>query len=56
MDFYFDIGLAVILRIIKDRRNRGKYYEALAKLFVKLRDLTVLDPEFDRQVKAKEAE
>lgn len=50
MDFYFDIGMAVILRIIKDKHGRVKYYKALSKLFEELSALRKLDPEFDKQV------
>jgi len=53
MDFYFDIGLEVILRIVKDRRNAAKYFEGLAKLYVKLEALAVSDPAFARYVKLK---
>lgn len=53
MDFYFDIGMAVILRIIKDRRNVGKYYSALAKLYVSLLRLVETDSNFSRAVKLK---
>lgn len=53
MDFYFDIGLAVILRIIKDRRNVNKYYSALAKLYVALHLLTETDSRFAAAVKDK---
>jgi len=53
MDFYFDIGVAVILRVIKDRRNAPKYFSALAKVLVKLEDLASTDPAFARAVKEK---
>lgn len=53
MDFYFDIGMAVILRILKDRRNVGKYYAALAKLYVHLLRLVESDASFARAVKLK---
>jgi len=46
MDFYFDIGIAVILRIISDRRNAPKYYRALAKLLFKLSHMRMVDPGF----------
>lgn len=53
MDFYFDIGMAVILRILKERRNVGKYYTALAKLYVHLLRLVESDAAFARTVKLK---
>lgn len=56
MDFYFDIGMAVILRVIKDRKNAAKYFDALAKLFIKLRILYMADPTFKRLVDQKDAE
>jgi len=33
MDFYIDIGMAVLLRLLKDRRNRGAYVRAFKKLY-----------------------
>ena len=54
MDFYFDIGMAVILRIISDRKNAQKYYQALAKLFLALRDLGDLDAKFAAAIEAKD--
>jgi hypothetical protein len=56
MDFYFDIGMAVILRIIKDRRNVAKYYSALAKLYTVLSMLLATDPRFYEEVKKRKAE
>lgn len=54
MDFYFDIGMAIILRIIRDRRNAQKYFSALAKLYIELSKLMSLDPAFARAVKLKQ--
>jgi len=53
MDFYIDIGIAVILRIIKDRRQRVKYYAALAKVFVKLELVSTLDPQFLAEIESQ---
>lgn len=33
MDFYVDIAVAVILRLTKDKRERGKYIAALRKVY-----------------------
>lgn len=56
MDFYFDIGMAVILRIVKDRKSAAKYFAALAKLFLSLKLLYMADPTFKRIVDQKEAQ
>ena len=32
MDFYVDLAVAVLLRLIKDRRSVRKYFPALAKV------------------------
>jgi len=53
MDFYFDLGMAVILRILKDRRSAPKYYSALAKLYVGLLRLVESDSAFAKVVKDK---
>lgn len=39
MDFYVDLAVAVLLRLIKDSRSRRKYYPALVKVFITLRTL-----------------
>lgn len=54
MDFYFDIGMAVILRILKDRKNVAKYYTPLAKLFLALRDLGDVDSRFAEVIERKD--
>jgi len=56
MDFYFDIGMAVILRIVGDRKSIGKYYAALAKLYMRLDELRKLDTRFNDVVVAKSKE
>ena len=33
MDFYIDIGFAVLLRILKDRRSRSTWATAFKKLY-----------------------
>jgi len=53
MDFYFDIGMAVMMRIIKDRKNVAKFSSALAKLYLALENLTVLDSAFSKVVAQK---
>lgn len=53
MDFYVDLAVAVLLRLIKDRRSVAKYYSALAKVYVTLMQLAQLDPAFARHVKEK---
>ena len=45
MDFYFDIGVAVLLRVLKDRRQITKYRPALFKLFRALADAFSEDAE-----------
>lgn len=34
MDFYIDIGFAVLLRILKDKRQYAKYEAAFKKVFI----------------------
>ena len=55
MDFYIDIGIAAILRILKDRRSSAKYADALAKVYVKLRDAVALDQRLQNAVERQEA-
>jgi len=53
MDFYVDLALTVLLRLITDRKSVGRYYQALAKLFLRLEALMGDDPVFARTVKQK---
>jgi hypothetical protein len=43
MDFYVDLAVAVLLRLIKDRRGVVKYYPALAKVYAAIQKLSSLD-------------
>lgn len=54
MDFYVDIAVAVIIRLLKDRRSVTKYYPALAKVAAALLDLTASDAEFNDLVVSKQ--
>lgn len=33
MEFWIDMGFAVLLRLLKDRRERAKYISAFAKVY-----------------------
>jgi len=33
MDFYIDIGVAVMLRVLKDRRRRKEFYAVFRKVY-----------------------
>lgn len=46
MDFYVDIAVAVLLRLIKDRRTSMKYLEALAKVHRSLDALYESSPNY----------
>lgn len=46
MDFYVDLAVAVLLRLIKDRRSAMKYLEALAKIHRKLDELYESSPNY----------
>jgi len=46
MDFYVDLAVAVLLRLIKDRRGAMKYLEALAKVHRELDKLYESSPNY----------
>jgi len=46
MDFYVDLAVAVLLRLIKDRRSSMKYLEALAKIHRELDKLYEQSPNY----------
>lgn len=56
MDFWFDIGMAVILRVMKDRTQLNKFRSALAKLYVELLRLQDRDPLLAKAIKDKLSE
>lgn len=46
MDFYVDIGFAVLLRLLKDRRKLKDVRRAFAKLYLAIQTAFASDPEF----------
>jgi hypothetical protein len=46
MDFWIDISVAVLLRLLKDRRALNQYRPALLKVFRALADAFGADAEF----------
>lgn len=53
MDFYIDIGAAVMLRILKDRRQVQKYRALFVKLAAAILTAFENDAQFDTEVKTK---
>ena len=55
MDFYVDLAVAVLLRLIKNRRATTPYLEALAKVHRELETLYEVSPNYaavkDQRVK-----
>jgi len=43
MDFYVDLAVAVLLRLLKDKRGLAKYYSAIAKVYVAIMRAARLD-------------
>lgn len=54
VDFYFDLGMAVILRLLKDKRSIAKYAAPLAKLFLALRDAADVDKTLEKEIRSKD--
>jgi len=53
MDFYIDIGIAVLLRLLRDRRGIDRYYPALAKLEFSLAQFKLSDEKYSEFYEAK---
>lgn len=53
MDFYIDIGAAVMLRLLKDRRQVQKYRALFVKLAAAILTAFENDAQFDTEVKTK---
>lgn len=43
MDFYVDLAITVLLRLLKDRKSAQKYYPAIAKVYLAIRTMSELD-------------
>jgi hypothetical protein len=56
MEWLIDIGIAALLRIVKDRRERSKWAKALAKVFVAIEDASVEDNTLMHAIQLKRAE
>ncbi len=54
MDFYVDIGVAVLLRILKEQGPRNKYRRAFLKVFRSIAIAYSADPEFMDQLPSSE--
>lgn len=55
MDFWVDLGVAAILRILKDRRSVKNYYAGLAKVHVRLDQLRMQAPAYDAEYEKAKA-
>lgn len=54
MDFYLDIGTAVMLRVLKDRRLAREYRALFLKVYLAIGRAFSLDPEFHEAVEKGE--
>lgn len=54
MDFYIDIGVAALLRLLKDRRSAPRYFPALAKVHVQLDHLFEDNPVYQAAYRKQE--
>lgn len=51
MDFYVDLAVAVILRLLKDRRLDSKYFRAIGKVYLEIEKFAEANPAFARTIK-----
>ena len=56
MDFYIDIGFAVLLRLLKDRKSLPKFRTAFLKLAAAIETAFASDATFADDVKRKRLE
>ena len=56
MDFYIDIGFAVLLRLLKDKRSLPKYRSAFLKIAAAIETAFASDAAFADEVKKKRLE
>ena len=53
MDFYVDLAIAVLLRLLKDRRSFARYADALAKVYVAIEKAANVDATIRDAIEAK---
>ena len=53
MDFYVDLAIAVLLRLLKDRREIRKYRSAIVKVAAAIQIAFADDEQFAQQVEQK---
>jgi hypothetical protein len=54
MDFYVDIALAVLLRLLKNPKHSQPYFAALAKLHEALEKMMLMSPAFRAEVEKRQ--
>lgn len=54
MDFYVDLAVAVLLRLLKDKRGLAKYYPAIAKVYVAIHRAAQLDQQLAAAIESAE--
>jgi len=55
VDFYIDIGIAVILRVLKDRKKARQYFDAFAKVYVRIAEVAAIDQELAAAIARQKA-
>lgn len=51
MDFWVDLGATIILRLLKNPKERAKYNAVLAKIFVTIEDQASLSDELTAAIR-----
>lgn len=54
MDFWTDIAMTVLLRLLKDKKAVKKWIPALAKLFLALREAADTDTDLQKAITSKD--
>jgi len=54
MEFWVDMGVSALLRVLKNRRDYIKFQDALAKLFVKMQEVFNFDSEMNEALKRQQ--
>lgn len=53
MDFWINAGIAALLEIIKDKKQRPKWFAAIAKVYVTIQRTAAVDDGLKRMIEDK---
>jgi len=50
MDFYINLGIAVLLQVLRDLKQAQRYFPAIAKVYAKIEKAAQLDEQLQAEI------